>query len=58
MACEGMRLRVRRRDGQAALEFLLVTAAMLAMVAILAVLLYAFREHGGRALDLVASEYP
>ena len=49
---------VRPRSGQAAVEFLLVTAIVIAAVAVLAVLLYASREHGGRVLDLVASDSP
>lgn len=40
------------------LEFLLVTAVVLAMTSILAVLLFTTRERGGRVLELVASEYP
>ena len=48
----------RRRDGQAMVDVLMVAAAMLAAVAVMAVLLYAFREYGGRLLDLAASDYP
>ncbi|MCE9614528.1 MAG: hypothetical protein K8T26_09645 [Lentisphaerae bacterium] len=47
-----------RRAGQVALEYLLVTAVMLAMVSILAVFLVATREHGARVLDLVAADAP
>lgn len=36
-----------------------ITAGMLVLtVTIFAVFLYTFREHSGRVLDLVASEYP
>jgi hypothetical protein len=46
------------RSGQAMLEYMIVAGMLLAVVAILAVFLYAFREHSGRVLDLVAYEYP
>ncbi len=40
------------------IEYLVVTAMLLSIVAILAVFLYTFKEHSGRVLDLAASEYP
>jgi len=40
------------------LEYLMVTGILLACVSILAVFLYTFKEHGGRILDLAASEFP
>ncbi len=46
------------RSGQAALEYVVVFAAMLAVVSILALFLYAVRQQSNRTLDLVASEYP
>ena len=46
------------RSGQAALEYVLVFAAMLMVVAVLALFLYAVRQQSNRTLDLVASEYP
>ena len=46
------------RKGQAVVEYVVVAAVLMASIAILAVFLYAFRENGGRILDLVASEYP
>ena len=46
------------RCGQAALEYLLTVSATITMIAILAVLLYAVREHGSRVLALVVSDYP
>ena len=46
------------RAGQTMIEYVIVAAMLVGSVAILAVFLYAFREHGGRVLDLVASEYP
>ena len=35
-----------------------MTGVLLAVVAIASLFLYAFKEYGGRILDLVASEYP
>jgi hypothetical protein len=40
------------------LEYVVVFAAMLAVVAVLALFLYAVRQQSNRTLDLVASEYP
>jgi hypothetical protein len=50
--------RYARRAGQAAIEYLLVAAVTLAMVAVLGVLLYSVREHGRRVLDLVGANSP
>jgi len=47
-----------RRSGQAMLEYVVVFAAMLAVVSVLALFLYAVRQQSNRTLDLVASEYP
>jgi hypothetical protein len=44
--------------GQAMMEYVIVAGMLVAAVAILAVFLYAFKAHGGRVLELVASEYP
>ncbi len=46
------------RSGQAMIEYLLIAAVVITTVAILALLLYAFREQSGRVIDLVASDYP
>jgi hypothetical protein len=40
------------------IEYLLIAAVVITTVAILALLLYAFREQSGRVIDLVASDYP
>ena len=48
----------RNRGGQATTEYLLVAAVIITMVAVLALLLYTFREQSGRVVDLVASDYP
>ncbi|HNX33004.1 MAG TPA: hypothetical protein PKM57_00125 [Kiritimatiellia bacterium] len=47
-----------RRSGQAMLEYVVVFAALLAVVSILALFLFAVRQQSNRSLDLVASEYP
>jgi len=46
------------RAGQAMIEYAITAGMLVLAVSILAVFLYAFREYGGRVLDLVASEYP
>ena len=40
------------------IEYVIITGMLIAMVTILSVFLYVFKEYGGRTLDLVASEYP
>ena len=40
------------------IEYIVVAVMLMAATTILAVFLYSFREFGGRALDLIASEYP
>ena len=47
----------RARRGQSSVEYLITAGMLMASVAILAVVLYTFRQYGGRVLDLVASEY-
>jgi hypothetical protein len=49
---------IKRKGGQALLEFVVTAGLLLACVAMLALLLYTFKEHGGRVLGLIASEYP
>jgi hypothetical protein len=44
--------------GQAMIEYVIVAGMLVGTLAILAVFLYAFRAHGSRVLELVASEYP
>ena len=39
-------------------EYVVVAGTLMASVAVLALLLYVFKEYGGRILNLVASEYP
>ena len=45
-------------SGQTIVEYVIIAGMMIATVAILAVFLYVFREHSGRVLNLLASEYP
>lgn len=47
-----------QKAGQVATEFIMVAGMVLATVGILALLLYTFKEYGGRILNLLASEYP
>lgn len=47
-----------RRSGQAMLEYVIVFVVLLGLAAVLSLCLYAVRRQSGRALDLVASEYP
>lgn len=46
------------RRGQAAMEYIVVAGITVAVLAILVVFLAAFREYGGRVLEMAASEYP
>lgn len=39
-------------------EYVVVAGTLMASVAVLALLLYVFKEYGSRILNLVASEYP
>ncbi len=40
------------------IEYMVTAVMLLSAVVVLALVLYTFREHGGRVLDLAASEYP
>lgn len=40
------------------IEYVVIAAIIVATVTIVAIFLYTFKEHGGRVLDLAASEYP
>jgi hypothetical protein len=39
-------------------EYAIVAGILVAMVALLALFLYTFKEYGGRVIDLVAAENP
>jgi Flp pilus assembly pilin Flp len=46
------------KAGQTMIEYVVLVVFVVATVSIMAVLLYTFKEQGGRVLDLAASEYP
>ncbi len=46
------------KSGQAMIEYVVLAVMVITTVSIMAILLYTFKEHGGRVLDLAASEYP
>jgi hypothetical protein len=48
----------RRRSGQAVTEFVTMLGLLMLVLVMLALLLFTFREYGGRVMDLVGSEYP
>ena len=48
----------RRKAGQTMVEFVIMAAMMSLMLVILSLLLYTFKEYGGRVLNLVGSEFP
>jgi len=48
----------RGKAGQAMVEYVVLTGLMLGILLMLAVFLFAFKEAGGRVLDLIAYEYP
>jgi hypothetical protein len=48
----------RCKAGQAMVEYVVLTGMTLGVLLMLAVFLFAFKEAGGRVLDLIAYEYP
>lgn len=48
----------RRCSGQAMVEYIVVFIAMLLVVSVMALSLYAVRQQANRTLDLVGSDYP
>ena len=48
----------RRKSGQAMVEYVVLTGLTLGVLLMLAIFLFAFKEAGGRVLDLIAYEYP
>lgn len=50
--------RKKRRSGQTTVEYILVFGALMGVILIFSLVLYAVRQQSNRALDLVASEYP
>lgn len=51
-------LNSQKKRGQTLLEFVMILAVTLGLVVSLGFFMYVFKEHGGRILDLVSSEYP
>ena len=59
MICCNVEWKVQRsKSGQTMVEYAIVMVMLVALVAVCALLLYALRGQSGRALELVASEYP
>jgi len=52
------RPRSKNSSGQATVEYLVVFIALLLIVSVFALSLYAVRQQAGRTLDLVGSDYP
>jgi len=48
----------RNRSGQVMLEYVVTAGMLVSVVAIMALLLYVFKENGSRVLELMASDYP
>lgn len=46
------------KAGQTMVEYVVIAAIMVLSLTIMALFMYAFKEHGARVLDLVSSEYP
>ena len=46
------------KSGQTMVEYAIVMVMLVALVAVCGLLLYSLRGQSGRALELVASEYP
>ncbi len=49
---------IRRRSGQAMIEYVIVLIALAALSSVIAVLLYSARSQAQRSSELVSSEYP
>ena len=46
------------RSGQAMVEYVVVAGMLVLFCTIMAVILFVFREHSNRILDLLSSDYP
>lgn len=57
MSAESDKLR-RGRSGQIMLEYAIVAAILVGIVAMLALFLFTFKEQGGRVMDMISSDYP
>ncbi len=46
------------RSGQVMAEYVIVAGILATVVVLLALMLYVFKEYGGRILDLLAADFP
>lgn len=46
------------RNGQAMIEYVIMTVLLLSTAVILSMFLYTYKQHSDRVVNLVASEYP
>ena len=54
-----MRAKIKKgRSGQVMLEYAIVAGILVAVVAMLALFLYTFKEEGGRVMDLISADFP
>lgn len=53
-----MKKNQNRKSGQSMLEYVMVLAMTLGIMVTLGFFIYVFKEHGGRILNLVSSDYP
>ena len=58
IACDMEKKVQNGKSGQTMVEYAIVMVMLVALVAVCGLLLYALRGQSGRALELVASEYP
>jgi len=52
------RIQNSQKRGQTLLETVMILSVTLGLIVTLGFFMYVFKEHGGRILDLVSSEYP
>ncbi|MFW6151557.1 MAG: hypothetical protein ACOC6C_01125 [Verrucomicrobiota bacterium] len=57
-SCPANQSSKRTKSGQTMVEYVIIAAIMVLSLTIMALFMYAFKEHGARVLDLVSSEYP
>lgn len=53
-----MKVNQNSKSGQSMLEYIMVLAMTLGVMVTLGFFIYVFKEHGGRILNLVSSNYP
>ena len=47
-----------RKAGQVMLEYVIVAGMLVAVLSMLALFLYTFKEQGARVLDLISADFP